>query len=357
MASMTLTQHLKTRLGRFYVRWKWFSNSPFGKRLLKGLRRSITVGVVGYLAYRLWTIGWEEVWGSVPETPWFYILFLGIYLVLPVFQTLIFSILWGQSVYALFPPMLKKRVYNKDVLSYSGEVYLYLWGEKRVPHWSEMDLLHSIKDNAVMSSVASTAVAFGLLGTFFLTETITLPEFIVRHGVAYGLGGGLIAAVIIYVAIKFRRTLLGLSLRLLAILFGLHVCRLLLVQALQILQWEVAVPEVSLIAWFTFLAVQIVMQGIPLLPSRDLLFATAGIEMAGALEISRAAIAGLFVVQSVLDKATNLVAFLGVTLWDRRTQGNFPGLEADDKGDESGKEISMEALADTKPSASETPPD
>lgn len=354
---MTLTRRLKIRLGRLRVRWKWFANSSFGERVLTGLRRAITVGVVGYLVYRVWTIGWEEVLSSVPQTPWFYVLFVGIYFVLPVFQTFIFSIVWGQSLRSLFPPMLKKRVYNKDVMSYSGEVYLYLWGDERISGWSGMELIHSIKDNAIMSSVANTAVAFGLLGGFFLTGTVVLPEFVARHGVAYAVGGVLIAVVIVYVAIKFRRTVLKLSGRLLMALFILHVCRLLLVQILQILQWKVVIPDIGLTVWFTFLAVQIILQGIPLLPSRDLLFATAGIEMAGAMEVSRAAIAGLFVLQSVLDKATNLIAFVAVTLWDQRTLESLPRFEQTDGENVGSEGTSLESLDEASSSMSAGPPE
>jgi len=346
---MNLKRLLKFLFERLRVHWKRFANSPLGKRLLKGLRRAITVGVVGYLIYRLGTIGWGEVWTLVPETPWFYVLFVGIYAVLPVFQTLIFSIVWGRPLHILFPPMLKKRVYNKDVLSYSGEVYLYLWGDKRISGWSGRELMHSIKDNAIVSSVASTAVALGLLGIFFLSGIVVLPEFVVEHGIAYTVGGAFVAALIVYAGVKFHRVALKLSGRLLATLFGLHVCRLLLVQALQILQWKVVIPKIELSVWFTFLAVQIIMQGIPLLPSRDLLFVTAGIEMAGALEISRAAIAGLFVVQSVLDKCTNLIAFVVVSLWDRRTLDRFPGLDGEEEELNEGV-TSLESINRAEPS-------
>jgi hypothetical protein len=211
-------------------------------------------------------------------------------------------------------------------------------------------LVHSIKDNAIISSGASTTVAFGLLGAFFLTGTVVLPEFVVRHGVAYAVGGAFIAAVTIYVAVKFRRAVLRLSGRLLLILLTLHVSRLLLVQILQILQWKVVIPEIGLTVWFTFLAVQIILQGIPLLPSRDLLFATAGIEMAGAMEISRSAIAGLFVLQSVLDKATNLIAFVAVTLWDRQTLDGLPRFDHNGNEDVSPEGVSPESLEEAESS-------
>jgi hypothetical protein len=72
--------------------------------------------------------------------------------------------------------------------------------------------------------------------------------------------------------------------------------------------------------------------------------------MAGALEISRAAIAGLFVVQSVLDKCTNLIAFIVVSLWDRRTLDRF--LEPDGESEEELDEgvTSLESISRAEPS-------
>jgi hypothetical protein len=341
---MSLTQRLKFRLGRLRIYWRRFAQSPLGKRVLNGLRRTATLGIAGYLVYRLWGIGWTDVWASVPVTPWFYLLFVGLYFTLPVFQTLIFHIVWGRPLSVLFPPMLKKRVYNKDVMSYSGEVYLYLWGSAQLPEWSEMDLLHSIKDNAILSSVASTSVSLGLLGFFLLEGILVLPDAIGRHEFAYAVGGLLVGGIAVYAAVKFRRVVLQLSGRLIGILLGLHVGRLLLVQGLQLLQWEVVIPEIDLSVWCTFLAVQIIVKGIPLVPSRDLLFATAGIEVAGAMAISQAAVAGLFVVQSVLDKGVNLLAFVTVTLWDRTDEESTSDLSDAENEEQNGAPDSFAAL-------------
>lgn len=343
---MSLLDRLKIRLARLRVRWNRFSESQWGQRILTGVRRLITVGVVGYLLYRMWLIGWEEVLASLPRTPWFYVIFVGIYFVLPIFQALIFRILWKQPFRRLFPPMLKKRVYNKDVMGYSGEVYLYFWGRKIMPERPASDLLHPIKDNAIVSSVASTVIALGLLGVFLLTGIIVLPDVVVRHGVAYAVGGAVVVAVVVFAAVKFRQTVIRLSGRMLGVVFLMHVARLLLVQGLQVLQWNVVVPEISLSVWCTFLAVQIILASLPFIPSRDLLFVAAGIELAGVMQVSRAAIAGLFVVQSMLDKATNLVLFSAVSVWDRKT---IDALAADADGEGTGEraeDVSVDALDD-----------
>jgi hypothetical protein len=89
-------------------------------------------------------------------------------------------------------------------------------------------------------------------------------------------------------------------------------------KVLLVAEWSVALPEIALSVWMVFQAVQIVTSRIPLLPGRDLIFMAAGIELAGSVEVSRAAIAGLLGVHSVLDKTLNLAVFAGVSAWERQ---------------------------------------
>lgn len=311
--------NLKRRTARLRVHWRRFANSRRGEWILWTLRQGVTAAVAGYLIYRMATIGWLEIWQSMPRTPWFYIIFAGMYFILPIFQSLIFSLIWGRSPLELFPPSLKKRVYNKDVLSYSGDVYLYFWARDRVRDWTDRELIHAIKDNAIVSSVASTIVAFGLLAGFLFSGYVALPDSIAQHEILYLIGGLIVIGVVIAVGVNFRSMVFGLSGQVLASIFGLHIARLFAVMTLQILEWEVVVPEVDLEIWFTFLSLQIITSRIPFLPSRDLIFMAAGIELAGAVQVSKAAIAGVLGVHSVLDKSINLLSFFAVSAWDRKT--------------------------------------
>ena len=316
---MDIPQKVKIRFARLRVRWDRFANSWKGEWVLWLLRQALTVGVAGYLIYRMAQIGWGDIWSSMPRTPWFYLIFAGMYLTLPLFQALIFGFIWGRSPIELLPPAIKKRVYNKDVLSYSGDVYLYLWARDRISNWTDRELLHSIKDNAIMSSVASTIVAFGLLAVFLFSGLVSLPDAIAEHEVMYLIGGLIVIAIMIAVGVNFRSVVFGLSGRVLAVIFGLHITRLFGVKTLQIMEWNVVIPEVALEVWFTFLSVQIITTRIPFLPSRDLIFMAVGIELAGAIQVSKAAIAGVLGVHSVLDKGLNLLLFAGVSAWDRKT--------------------------------------
>lgn len=326
----SLWTKLRMRISRLRVHWRRFSRSRRGQRLLRVARQGLTVGIIGYLVYRMSHIGWGEIWNSLPRTPWFYVIFGAIYLCLPFFQALIFSTIWDKRLWTLFPASLKKRVYNKDILSYSGDVYLYFWGRRNLD-LPAREILHHIKDNAIVSSVASTFVGFGLLALFLFSGYIALPDFIARYEVAYSIGAVAVAVGGGIAAANFRQTVFLLPGRLLLVILGLHLTRLFFTQGLLVLEWNVAIPEVDLQIWFTFLAVHIITTRIPLLPSRDLIFLAAGIELAGIVQVPRAAIAGLLGVHSVLDKSLNLTLFAAVSLWDREPRNGVPTPEDEKK--------------------------
>jgi hypothetical protein len=347
---------LRMRIGRLRVRWRRFSATPRGKRTTWALRQLVTLAVVGYLVYRMSLIGWGEIWQALPRTPWFYVIFLAIYLCLPVAHAIAFGIIWERSPLQLLSATLKKRVYDKDVLGHSGDVYMYLWGRTHTEH-DDVTLLHHVKDNAIMSSVASTLVAGAILTVFLFTGYISLPAFMAQHEALYMGGGALVVGGLGWAAISFRRVVFRLAGRTLALLLGLHLARVVLIEGLQVLEWQVALPEIALEVWFTFLAVKIIMARIPLLPSQELIFMAAGIELAAAVNVPRAAIAGLLGVHSVLDKGLNLIVFAATSFWDRRRDEGRAALEAAPSGGLSEGELlrgEEETSRSTEPVSSDT---
>jgi hypothetical protein len=336
---------------------KDWAQSDSGRRILKGLRRSLTVGVFGYLIYQMTEIGWGRIWADLPTTPWFYIIFLALYFLLPVFQSLAYTLIWGLPFRRLFPPLLKTGVYNKEVLNYSGEVYLFSWARTHVARTSRA-VAHHIKDNTIVSSVASTLNAALLLAFFLLTGTITL-SFLGANSLLYLAGGALGAVLLGAAVLRFRQAVFALSGRLLLALLGLYLLRLFLLQGLQVTQWAVVIPSVPLETWFTFLAVQIILNRIPLLPSQDLLFMAVGLEMAGAAQVPEAPLAGALAVHSVLDKGLGLLLF-AVVSWRDRTLGAAltasPSVsEASGDGRADVAEASGDGRADVAEAAIDTP--
>jgi len=301
---------LKTRL-------EAWAETPAGRWTLKLLRHGVTLAVLVYLAYQMTRIGWGRIWNSLPTTPWFYVLFLALYFLLPIFQSIGYSLIWNRPFRRLFPALIKSGVYNKEVLNYSGEMYLFSWARARLD-LSDGEIAHHIKDNTIVSSVASTTNAVVLLGIFLASDLVQFPMLSDRTWV-YMIAGVIGIIALIAVGIRFRRSVFKLSGQLILMLFALYFGRLFLLQGLQVTQWAVAIPEVAVQTWLTFLAVQIITKRIPLMPSQDLFFMAVGIEMAGAVQVPEAGLASVLAVHSVLDKGLGLMLFAAVSWYDRRS--------------------------------------
>lgn len=313
------------RLGRrrartAYLRTATFLAGPRGRRALTFLRYAFMAGVVAYLILQFVQIGWQEILASLPTQPLFYLIFVVIYLSLPVAETLIYKALWHFRFWEGLSIFVKKRVLNKDVLGYSGEVYLYLWAKQRLD-LTERQVLGAVKDNTIVSSVSSTVFAFAVLAVLLTTGQLAFLETLTDHEALYAAVGVLLILVVGLVAVRFRRTLFHLSWRWLGLLAVVHFARLAMVNALQIAQWAVVLPGIELQVWFSYLAVLIVTSRIPLLPGRDLIFLGAGVELSRMMDVPTAGIAGMLLASSVLDKATNLVMFSVLSFFARKPGG------------------------------------
>ena len=91
------------------------------------------LGIVAYLLYELRDISWTEIGAALPTNPLFYLLFLVLYFLLPVAECFVYRITWTFEAWKSFPAFVKKRIYNNDILGYSGEVYFYTWARKNTP--------------------------------------------------------------------------------------------------------------------------------------------------------------------------------------------------------------------------------
>lgn len=297
--------------------WDAFADSTRGRQSLRVGRYLLVGAILAYLAYQLAGIGWADVLRSFPTTPWFYATVLAMYAILPLAEVLIYSRVWNLDTRASLPILLRKRVLNTDVVGYSGEVYLFGWAKQHLETGTARSLALAIKDNLIISSMMSVASAVGILVVLLATGYVTLgdvmqnptPGYLVAGGAAIAFAGGLV--------VQFRRSIFTLPRALLGWMFGVHGGRFLLSNALQVVQWWVVIPEAPFSTWATLLAVLIITNRIPLLPSRDLFFAGAGIGMAAGLGIPQAAMAGMLLVRSALDRILNTGLFGLTLLWER----------------------------------------
>lgn len=92
-------------------------------------------------------------------------------------------------------------------------------------------------------------------------------------------------------------------------IFGIQMLRLLVVQVLNLLMFYVVMPETPMYVWFTYLSIEIILSRIPFLPNKDFIFVSLSISLAGNLDVSESAIAGLMLTRSVLGKILNFIFF------------------------------------------------
>lgn len=285
-----------------------FFKTKRGKLILKWSQHLINASVIVWLIYELNKIGWLSVWQSFPSQPLFYILFLFVFFQLPLFEVLIYRLTWTFDSLKSVPVFLVKRVYNKDVLGYSGEVYFFAWAKKTLDK-SSADIFKIIKDNNIISSVASTLLSFGLVAIFLFADQIKVMEWIANQNQNYYIGGILFLAIIVFLFIKFRHYVITMPLKTAYQIFSIQVFRLLLNHSANLLMYYIVLPEVPLYVWFTYIAIEIILSRIPFLPNRDLIFAGISISLAGDLAIAEDAIAGITVAKSVLNKIGGVAAF------------------------------------------------
>ena len=288
-----------------------------GRAVLRAARWALVLGVLGWLGLQLSSIGWGEVWASRPRTPWFYVIWLVLYLQLPLIEAVIYRVVWGAPMRTLLPPILRKRALNQDLVSYSGEAYFFGWARRHLDHPDRL-LIGTLKDNAIASALATWTAAILLLCVFLATDQIVLTDLIGDASLPYVTAGVVLAAGVVGLGFWFRGTLLTLEPRTVLGLYGTHFARfLVIVYVLQILQWWVVLPEAPLEVWATMLAVITVVNRLPLLPAKDLIGIGAVLGMTGLLEASASVIAAMLLTRSVLDKIANAALFGGTLLIDR----------------------------------------
>ena len=271
--------------------------------------RLLFVGLVlSYLAYRFTSIGWATVLSALPTSPFFYATVLLMYFLLPLSEALIYSRVWKTGYRRCLAPLLYKRVLNQDIVDYSGEVYLFVWAKDRlgVP---KRTIAASMKDNLIISSIVSISTAVGLVGLLLGTGLIIPSDLVDNPSWMYVAAGAAIAMLVGGLITRFRRAIFSLPRRLLAGMSAVHTARFLSGYVLQVVQWWIVVPDASFQSWALLLVLMVVTNRIPLLPSKDLVFVGAGVEMSAMLDVPVAAVASMLLVRSLADKLLNLLIF------------------------------------------------
>ena len=288
-------------------KWNSFRDTPTAKMLFRVLKTLFLIGLITYILFQLNKIGIKEVLSNLPINPLFYLLFVLIYLSLPLWEILIYKIFWKFKFKDGIRPFITKKIFNAEVVGYSGEVYLYSWAKKKF-NLPNNQLFGPIKDNAILSSVVSNITILIVLLIFTLTTDIDIFNALnLSRDKLFIIVGVLLSIVLIL--ILFRKNVFSIKSNKLWKVVGLHEARILCTYSLELLQWSIVMPGIPFQVWFTLLAVKIVTSRLPFVPNQDLIFAGLGIELSRLLNVSSAGIAGLLLTNSALLKVTNLTLY------------------------------------------------
>jgi hypothetical protein len=289
--------------------WKNFSSSPRAQLMKKLFRRGAIVFIIAVIIYQIIDIGVGEVISNLPTQPLFYCIFFVLYLTLPTAEVLIYRQIWPIKKWLLFKAFLRKRVYNDEVMGYSGEFFLFMWARKNLSE-SDKEILKNIRDSNIISAVSSNLVTVALISVLVFADIINLEEFIGNVDLVYIITLMVVVIVIAALIFQFRKYIFALPFKTSIIIFMIYITRFILHNGLMIVLWAVVMPEIPLTTWFIFVGIMIIVNRIPILPSRDLIFMLAGIELSRVLNMTTAAVAGMLLVYSALKKITNLIIFL-----------------------------------------------
>ncbi|MBW6522033.1 hypothetical protein KZ810_00840 [Sphingomonas sp. RHCKR47] len=279
------------------------------KRVAVALRILFFAAMFTWLVLKVRAIGWRQVAGSLPTNPLFYILFFVNFLILPASETVIYRIVFRQRLPRAFPVLIRKRVYNSTLVGYSGELMFAIW-LKRSFGLKTKRILVALKDNAILSAVSSGLVTAALLVLFAATGNARRIMDWLHPGPALVVAGVLAAVFVVPVLYRLRRHLIALTGGQAVSVLGIHVSRTTVVVLLQATQWAVVLPAERWSTWLVFLTAQMVISRLPIIPNRDLLFLSAGLEMSNTIAGPRAAMAGLLLAGGALTQAMNLGFFI-----------------------------------------------
>jgi hypothetical protein len=271
--------------------------------------RFVLLALVLVVLWRdLAAIGWGALAHHLPTTPWFYAIFIINYLSLPFYEVIIYHWLWRTGP-GVLPALLRKRVFNEAVLEYSGETALFVWAKNHtgVP---DRDVFGNIRDVNILSVLAANLVTVVVLVVvvFGAADRLGVGDAaMLRQGMM--MSGG-VGAVLVVLAVVFRRRFLSMTLGKMAGISGLHTLRLCTWMVLQATQWHVAVPQVGWNIWAIFIALQMAVGRLPLIPAKELFFAGLAIKLGEKITLAPAMVAGLFLASSGLNMIVHGVMYV-----------------------------------------------
>jgi hypothetical protein len=283
--------------------------APQRRRWADWAARGIALALLAAVALQLEDAGAGLIDAVLPDGPLFWLCLAASYLALPAADWAIFRRLWRLPLSG-FPVIMRKRIANELLLSYSGEVYFYLWARRRAALTAAP--FGAIKDVNILSALAANVATLALVAAA-LPFAHTLPGL---HGSGGLLSAGAVVLMSMLLLLAGRR-LFTLDRAQLGWVFQVHVLRLIATNLLLAAAWGLALPSVPMGLWVVLTALRLLVSRLPFLPGKDLLFATAAAFLVG----QESAVAALMAVTAAIMLAAHVVLGGMLAIWGLVEEG------------------------------------
>ncbi len=293
---------------RFLDRARAVGATPGARRALHLAQGVLFAAVVFLLIAQLSRAGWSEVFSSLPETPWFYLIFALRYFLQPLSEIPAYGLVWRTPLWRHWTAFIRKRVYNFAVMGYSGEAFFALWA-RRTLGLSDHVVLSGVKDNTLLSAFVSNIVTAATIAALYVfsdldREMSALPGGSLLFALAFLSSAGLAIAGVI-----FRRKLIGAAPAVRRRIIALNGARIALALLLQAMLYASVLPETPVSAWMTFIALQLVVSRLPFLPNKDIVFLTAALTLVPEVGAPEAVVAGMLLAEAGMSQLFNIALF------------------------------------------------
>ncbi|WP_176594592.1 hypothetical protein [Sphingobium sp. EM0848] len=209
----------------------------------------------------------SRLWALMPVSFAFWIAFALYYLAGPISEWVIFRRLWAIPAEG-FVALLRKLVSNEILLGYLGEVYFYAWARRNASITTAP--FGAIKDVTILSALVGNGVTL-------LMVALALPLLgAVDAGLNRWEVGGSILFVLAssLVAMLLRRRLFTLPRGDLWMVSGIHLLRIVATTVLAAVMWHLLLPDIAISWWILLGTLRQLISRLPLLPNKDVVFAS-----------------------------------------------------------------------------------
>jgi hypothetical protein len=184
-----------------------------------------------------------------------------------------------------------------------------LWARRRL-RLPNKRILIGVKDNNLLSAFASNAATVVLVVTLAVTGGLKAGlEAFPGAGWLFALAF-LSAGTLSILVMIFRDKLMALPKGVMPKLIGVHSGRQVLIILLHAAMYASAIPGAPLMAWMTFIAMQLVLSRVPFLPNQDIVYLGAALSLSAIVGAPEAVVAGMLVAEAGLSQAFNVAMFL-----------------------------------------------